>query len=410
MELRSDVALVGGGIGGGALATVLARAGLDVVLVERQMTYRDRVRGEAVPNWGVAEIIALGLEEVLLGAGGGYSTTFVNYDEVLPTPLRVPIDQVLPGTAGFFNVGHPAACQALTDAAAGAGARVVRGVSDVAVTLRPAPEVSYVHDDIAHRVTPRIVVGADGRQSLVRQRLGRELVQGPVRLSFGGLLVDEVDWREDESALGTQDDLHFLVFPRPGGLVRLYLGAAVGSHPELAGPSAPSAFLDAFRFESLPGSESLAKGRPVGPCAFYPSFDTWVTRPYGRGAVLVGDAGGWTDPLVGQGISIALRDARLVGEVLTSSDDWSPDAFAAYGEERAERFRRLCVATMLTAELRCRFGPQYRDRRRAFFEAVGAGDQLAFAPVACAITGPESVPAEAFALDNIDRILELGAA
>ena len=45
MDRSVDVVVVGGGIAGSALATVLARRGLDVVVLERQTAYRDKVRG-----------------------------------------------------------------------------------------------------------------------------------------------------------------------------------------------------------------------------------------------------------------------------------------------------------------------------------------------------------------------------
>ena len=41
-----DVVIVGAGIAGGALGTVLSRAGFEVVLLEREITFPDRVRGE----------------------------------------------------------------------------------------------------------------------------------------------------------------------------------------------------------------------------------------------------------------------------------------------------------------------------------------------------------------------------
>ena len=55
-----DVVIVGGGIAGGAMATVLARGGLEVVLLERDASYPDRVRGEWIAPWGVVEFTRLG--------------------------------------------------------------------------------------------------------------------------------------------------------------------------------------------------------------------------------------------------------------------------------------------------------------------------------------------------------------
>lgn len=69
-----DVAIVGGGIAGGALATALARGGLGVLLLERQTEYRDRVLGEGMMPWGVAEARRAGVEDVLVGNPDGAVT------------------------------------------------------------------------------------------------------------------------------------------------------------------------------------------------------------------------------------------------------------------------------------------------------------------------------------------------
>ena len=50
-----DLLIVGGGVGGSALATVMARAGKSVLLLEQTETFPDKVRGEWIAPWGVAE-------------------------------------------------------------------------------------------------------------------------------------------------------------------------------------------------------------------------------------------------------------------------------------------------------------------------------------------------------------------
>lgn len=48
-----DLVIVGGGIAGSSLAIVMARLGFDVVVLEKERQFRDRVRGEVIYPWGV---------------------------------------------------------------------------------------------------------------------------------------------------------------------------------------------------------------------------------------------------------------------------------------------------------------------------------------------------------------------
>jgi menaquinone-9 beta-reductase len=50
-----DIITVGGGLGGSALAKVMADHGARVLVVEREKQFKDRIRGEFFAPWGVAE-------------------------------------------------------------------------------------------------------------------------------------------------------------------------------------------------------------------------------------------------------------------------------------------------------------------------------------------------------------------
>ena len=62
---RYDIITVGGGIAASSLAMAMAGQGAKVLVLEREKQFKDRVRGEAVVPWGVAEADELGICHLL---------------------------------------------------------------------------------------------------------------------------------------------------------------------------------------------------------------------------------------------------------------------------------------------------------------------------------------------------------
>jgi len=412
MSEQVDVVVVGAGIAGSALARVLVRGGLQVLVLEHETTYRDKVRGENMPPWGVLEMHKLDIEQVLLDAGGHYIARAVQYDEVLSreaSEARVfPVSQLLPGARGSFDAGHPQACEALNRAAALAGARVLRGVDNVRVQVGSAPAVAYSHEGKEYTVRCRLVVGADGRQSTVRKQFGLALSETEPRTNAAGLLVQGLnDYPSDAMMIGTESDVYYLIFPRAGGVARLYLMWNVANKNRFAGAEGARRFLDAFRLRCLPYGEAIAQAEPIGPCATYPMYDTYMDQPFVEGGVLIGDAAGWNDPIIGQGLSIAMRDARIVSEILLAdTQHWSPNMFTPYAVERTERLRRLRISARLTTDMRATFTPAGAARRAIWFTKM-MEDPLLAAAALCPLVGPEAMPAEGFEPAAIERALAL---
>src|ERR1700733_4167922 len=146
-EQACDVVIVGGGIAGSSLAPVLARAGRDVLLLEKSETFIDHVRGEVMLPWGVREAQRLGLLDALLAAGGHYLTRGLGYDELRTADAvesaATDMARFVPGIPGSLAIGHPRHCQALLDQAAAAGATVRRGIRLLTIEAGAAPKVSY---------------------------------------------------------------------------------------------------------------------------------------------------------------------------------------------------------------------------------------------------------------------------
>jgi 2-polyprenyl-6-methoxyphenol hydroxylase-like FAD-dependent oxidoreductase len=120
--------------------------------------------------------------------------------------------------------------------------------------------------------------------------------------------------------------------------------------------------------------------------------------------VLVGDAAGHNDPIIGQGLSITYRDVRIVRDILLTGGDWSAPAFAPYADERRERMRRLRFSATLQSRLENEFGPEAEGRRRRAFERR-AQDPTLMLPALATMLGPERMPAAAFEDSVMERTL-----
>jgi len=408
-ETSHDVIILGAGIGGAALAAALARGGLDVLLLEKSATYADRVRGEAMTPWGVAEARRLGLVDALTAAGAHYIGRMVGYDEVAAPEMAEAAAAPMAGFAsdvpGLLALAHPVHCQALYDAAVAAGATAQREVTITEVAAGAAPRVAYAVAGEPRAARARLVVGADGRPSSVREAFGVDLEATAPRNRMGGLFATETSgWNRDVWTIGTKDDFTYAVFPMADDNTRVYGIWSTDQRQRFAGEDGAGRFLAAFDLDCCPHAAAITGAKPAGPMLSFLNNETWAPRPYMEGGVLIGDAAGWTDPIIGCGLASAYRDARIVAETLLGTPDWSPEAFAPYAAERTERLRRLRVVSDIFTGLYCAFGETGRRRRRRFNETA-ATDELMTAHLAAGLAGPEAQPPEIFTAKHVAYVL-----
>ncbi len=410
MTQHYDLIIIGGGIGGSALAINMVQSGASILLLEKSTVYEDLVRGEWIAPWGVVETQRVGTYDLLRSVGGHHLKRHVTYDETLPCDkaeaATLQMDALLPGIDGPLCLGHPKHCQTLFDEATRLGVKAFRGVDVSDITLGASPVVRYSINGETHSATARLIVGADGRASATRAAANIALHQDKPHHMFGGMLVDGAEgWSDDKQAIGTEGDFAFLAFPQGEGRVRVYGSYALDERRRFAGDDGAAAFLEAFRMHCSPENEHLANGKPAGPLRSYFNNDSWTDEPFAHGVVLVGDAAGWNDPICGQGLSITYRDVRIVTDLLKSSGDWSPALFAPYAEERSERMRRLRFSAALTSSLDAEFNDMARARRASYFARAAADPTLGTHAIAV-MAGPELVPPEFFTPEHRARVLE----
>jgi 2-polyprenyl-6-methoxyphenol hydroxylase-like FAD-dependent oxidoreductase len=118
----------------------------------------------------------------------------------------------------------------------------------------------------------------------------------------------------------------------------------------------------------------------------------------------VGDAAGHNDPIIGQGLSIALRDARQVRDAVRDGGPARAD-FRAYAAERVARMARLRLVADILAVTHVEDGATNRAARRRWFGTrVASMSPDVFPLLAGAFAGPETIPDELVDDAILDRI------
>ena len=172
--------------------------------------------------------------------------------------------------------------------------------------------------------------------------------------------------------------MFFLVFHQGGGRARVYLCTGVSGQHRFSGRTGTEQFLAACNVACYPWSEQVMAATPAGPCATYPGDDTWTDAPFADGVVLIGDAAGHNDPIIGQGLSIALRDARIVRDLILDGARHSVQRSRPTARSVSARMERLRFIADVLAVAQAEDADNRSARRTMFAEKMVAMDPEIF--------------------------------
>ena len=323
----ADAIVVGAGPAGSLTALLLARRGLDVVLLDRAAFPRPKPCGDCLSAAATDLLQRHGLLDRVRATGPAWLEGWT---------LTSPGGHACTGRFGprrGLAIERAVLDAEIRDAALEAGARPVTG--HVVGLLRDPDtgRVTGVRVRGAGRDTAgaggdaraaRLVVGADGLRSVVARELGA--IRRRPRLRKVSLTA-HVDGVAGLSRLGHMyvlDGGCIGMAPVGGGRANLTLVVDRERAGDLAGLG-PAAFFRRWleRVPGLPDRLGDAADPVAGEILASGPFD-WPSRgPVAAGAALVGDAAGYYDPFTGQGIHNALAGAesldREVGPVLESA-------------------------------------------------------------------------------------------
>lgn len=322
MRRTWDVAIAGAGPAGAALAVLLARRGVRVLLVDAARFPRDKVCGEflSADVWG--PLRRLGVDRSV-SAGAGPRIERLRLCLSRAVQLETTVDD-LPwtGPAGLSRaafdhllVRRAEACGA--DLAQGYRVRELLYRGNRVVGLRASGDRGASHTLEARA---RVVVAGDGRRSVVVRQSGR---------------TEVVSQRE---VCGVKCHLEIPGGAGPGRCIEMHslAGGYFGvcevedGRINLCG-LLPRRLLRAARGDVEAAVRRHAEGQPhlLRYLDGAGSYREWLTipnvaqqesRPLAEGVLYVGDACGTIEPLAGQGMALALRGALLAAELLCDED------------------------------------------------------------------------------------------
>lgn len=385
-----DIITVGGGLGGATLAKAMAERGHRVLVVERETQFRDRVRGEWLAPWGVAEARELGILD-LLSRSCGYSPQL--WDTRMGPASVGERDLSMTTAPGLHSMTfyHATMQETTLAAAAEAGAEVRRGVRVTAIEPGEEPTARVEWDGSSESVAARLIVGADGRSSQVRKWAGIRLQQIAERNQIGGLFFESISVPQDRCVAVFNPFMQrcALSFPQGGGRARLYFANRVDEGIRHQGEKAVSAFIQDSIKSGMP-AEYFEGARHAGPLATFAGNYAWADPPYRDGLALVGDAAATSDPTWGQGMSLTLRTVRGLRDALCATDD-RERAGTVYAEEFARYWGTVRTVEQWFTDLFFGKGPEADAVRGRVLPRLAKGEGSLHE---CFMSGPDAEPAD----------------
>ena len=357
MNREYDVAIIGGGIAGSALAIALADEGARVLVAERARQFKDRVRGEWLAPWGTAEARMLGLMPVLEQAG----------IQALPYNVsRSGKPRALRTAQGDVPVAfeHVRLQEALLHTARDRGVTVERPVLVDEIRGGAQPGFRISRDGLSCQIDARLVVGAEGRFSQVRKLLNRPDYEHRSERMLAGVRMSDLGGPEDTGHFLIREDAGgvAMVYPQGGGYGRAYVIIPGTTSTDFLGDEGFRRFVD-FSIDSGMPESVIGRAEAEGPLAVFNASDRWLKTPYRDGLAVVGDAAGVSDPTWGMGISLALRDARTLATALRESED-PQFAAARYARLHDRYFEVIRTVEDWQSELLFTPGEAAAERRR----------------------------------------------
>lgn len=309
MTQSCDVLVVGGGPAGAATATHLARRGYHVVLADKARFPRDKVCGEAISPEAWTALREIDADH--------------RVRDLAPWPLqgmrlRAPDGTTFSGRyadrAGFA-VRRLSLDAALLEGARASGVEVFESTRVTAAWGDGSP-ASLQHDGGGEgiKMAARVVVAADGRGSGITSRLGLLRPTPNLRKFAVRGHWEQVSGLDELGEMHVGGEGYCGVAPLSASSANIAFVLDVAEMPAAGGRLEDFYRATLRRWPDI--ERRLAHARLMAPPQATGPLAVEARRLVSGNVILVGDAAGFYDPFTGEGVTLALRSARLAAAAI----------------------------------------------------------------------------------------------
>lgn len=316
-----DVVIVGAGPAGSALAIELASAGLKILLADAAKFPRDKPCGDYVSPKGLKRLKELGCSEQIEALGLTpikSSRLYLNRDLLvsgdLPSIDGVPAYGLAIPRKILDNILFQRAIECGTETREEFRVKAFHqhGIETI---------VEGISKGVAEKITTRLLVGADGANSTVAKLCGMQSRDPRYRLASLRAYVHGLSLPH---TLMFFDERFFpgygWIFPVREGLCNI--GVGMVKEPLVRDGIKLTAFYEQFKL--LVARLAAARNEQIEiethqgfPISSYGG----ASKNYFKGGLLVGEAGGFVDPINGEGIPLAFDSAKLAAQTIRHAFD-----------------------------------------------------------------------------------------
>lgn len=334
MPQRADLIIVGAGPAGSATAFHAARAGLDVIFLDRQEFPRDKPCGDGLMPHATSELAMMGLGDWLPQPGHGRFEGFTLYTQSAVLKQAVPPTQY--GPYGYV-IPRLQTDSKLLEQAKAAGAEFQGNVKATELLRSSAGNVTAVEatsNGETLRFEAPLVVVADGSGGGFA---GKDM-KAPQNAVARRQYFSGVSWPDQNNLqifltkdMNQQGAGYGWIFYFGDGMANV--GAGIST--KTLGRSSYSLHEIFERFLMEPEvAKQLRGARPEGPAKSWSlKMGMWGAKRYSQGVILAGDAGSMIHPISGEGVGYALESGRLAASwahEAHSRKDFSSSLLAGY--------------------------------------------------------------------------------